>query len=289
MSNNSNNFLGLEKELSSYKNSKITIIPIPYEQTTTYLTGTKKAPRAIIKASKHLELYDEELDKCVSDVGISTLAEFKTKEKPEKMVHQVKDHCLKVINDNKFPVVIGGEHSISIGFFHALKEKYSNLSVLQLDAHADLRDAYEGSKYNHACIMARIREHADAVQVGIRSVSPKEAKLIKSKKYKIIWSDSNLSKKEIIDKILNSLSGNVFLSIDTDAFDPSIVRSVGTPEPGGMGWHDMLAITKAVFKNKNVVGFDVMELSPKVDDTASDFTAAKLIYKLLGYKFFINN
>ncbi len=280
------NFCGLEKRYSEYKNSKAVIIPIPYEMTTTYIKGTSKAPRSIIEASKNIELYDEELDKVISDIGICTLKPLNISQKPEVMVKKVKDYCLPVLNDKKFPVVIGGEHSISAGFILALKQKYSDISVLQFDAHADLRDKYKGSKYNHACAMARIREHCDGIQVGIRSLSYEESVAIKKNNYKIIWAKDKTDIKTTIDEILAATKKDVYITLDVDAFDPALVPSVGTPEPGGLGWYDMLAITKAVFKMRNVIGFDVVELCPNPLDKASDFIIAKLIYKMLGYKFF---
>ncbi len=281
------NFCGLEKKYSEYKNSKAVIVPIPYEMTTTYLKGTAKAPRAIIEASKKLELYDEELDKVISDIGICTLAPLKVSEKNEAMAQKVKQHCLKVLNDNKFPVIIGGEHSISTGVVLAVKQKYPELSVLQFDAHADLRDEFKGSKYNHGCAMARVREHCDAVQVGIRSLSYEESQSIRKNNYKIIWDKDRKDMPSCIKEILTGLKKDVYITIDVDVFDPGFLPSVGTPEPGGLGWYDILDITKAVFKNKNVVGLDVVELCPGAANKASDFIAAKLIYKMLGYKFFI--
>ncbi len=280
------NFCGLEKKYSEYKKSKAVIMPVPYEMTTTYLKGTAKAPRAIIEASKKLELYDEELDKVISDIGICTLAPLKISEKNEAMALRVKQHCLKVLNDNKFPVIIGGEHSISTGVVLAVKQKYTDFSVLQFDAHADLRDEYKGSRYNHGCAMARIREHADAVQVGIRSLSCEESESIRKNNYKIIWDKDRKDIASCIKEILGGLKKDVYITIDADVFDPGFLPSVGTPEPGGLLWYDILDITKAVFKNKNVVGLDLVELCPSAVSKASDFIAAKLIYKMLGYKFF---
>ena len=280
------NFGGLENKYSEYKKSKTAIIPIPYEMTTTYIEGTNKAPRSIIEASKNMELYDEELDKVIAEIGISTLAPLKISQSPEVMINKVKKHCLKTLNDNKFPVVIGGEHSVSVGFLLALKEKYPDISVLQFDAHADLKDEYEGSKYNHACTMARIREHCNAVSVGVRSLSFEESEAARKNNYKVIWAEEKIDRAGWIKEILDNIKRDVYITVDMDVFDPSLISSVGTPEPGGLSWYDVLAITKAVFKQNNVVGFDVMELCPRAKNKASDFIAAKLIYKMLGYKFF---
>ncbi|MFH0731840.1 MAG: agmatinase [Candidatus Omnitrophota bacterium] len=280
------NFCGLDKRYSEYGKSKAVIMSIPYEFTTTYIKGTSKAPKAIIEASKYLELYDEELDRVISEIGIATLAPYKPPIQPKAMVSGVKKHCLKVINDGKFPLVIGGEHSISVGFLLALKEKYPDITVLQFDAHADLKDKYKGSEYNHGCVMARIRQHCDAVQVGIRSLSVEEAESIRAKKYKILWAIDKLNINNWVNEILDSLGKNVFITFDLDVFDPSLIPSLGTPEPGGLSWEDVLFITKAVFKQKNVVGFDVVELCPNPANKSSDYITAKLIYKMLGYKFF---
>ncbi|UCH12196.1 MAG: agmatinase [Candidatus Omnitrophota bacterium] len=287
MSKIPDNFGALEDKYSEYKKSKVAIIPIPYEITTTYIKGTKKAPRAIIEASKNMELYDEELDRVVADIGISTLAPLKITKKPGVMVSKVKTRCLKVLNDNKFPVVIGGEHSISIGSLFALKEKYPDISVLSLDAHADLRGEYEGSKYNHACVMARIREHCDAVQAGVRSLSFEESETIKENHYKVMWAKDKTNITGWVKEILDNLNKDVYITVDTDVFDPSLIPAVGTPEPGGLDWDDVLTATKAVFKEKNVVGFDVVELCPDSTSKTADFITAKLIYKMLGYKFFL--
>lgn len=286
MSDISDNFGGLEKRYSEYKKSKAAIIPIPYERTTTYIKGTNKAPGAIIEASKNMELYDEELDRIIAKAGISTLAPLEIHQGPEAMVDNVKNHCLKVLNDNKFPVVIGGEHSVSVGFFLAIKEKYPDISVLQFDAHADLKDKYKDSKYNHACVMARIREHCDAVSVGVRSLSFEEAEKIKKNGYKIIWAKDKKEAGAWVKEILDNLKKDVYITIDVDVFDPGLIFTVGTPEPGGLNWHDILAMIKPVFKEKNVVGFDVVELCPNSAHKAPDFIMAKLIYKMLGYKFF---
>jgi agmatinase len=291
---NIDNFCGIPDEglpeegilkKSNYEDSKVVIIPVPYEKTTTYIKGTSKGPEAIIDASKNMELYDEEIDYVTAKIGIFTLNPIETEYPPEEMFKRIKEKCSEVLKDNKFPVVIGGEHSISFGFFLALKEKYHDISVLQLDAHADLRDVYNNSKYNHACVMRRIREFCDkTVQVGIRSLSFEESKFIKKNKCKIFWA-KDIYKKINYEEILNALGENVFITIDVDVFDPSLIPSTGTPEPGGLGWYEVLGLLKEVAKNKNIVGFDVVELCPNPENKSPDFLVAKLIYKLIGYKF----
>lgn len=282
-----NTFCGLDKLHSDYNNAKAAIIPIPYEMTTTYVKGTKDGPSAIIDASKYLELYDEELDSVTSDIGISTLKPFRPRHKPEVMVDKIKEHCLNVINDNKFPVMLGGEHSVSVGFLKALIQKKRNLSVLQLDAHADLRDELNGSRYNHGCVMARMRECCDSVvQVGIRSISHEEAVKAKKNDYKIYWAKDKANPEFLLKNVLDNLKQDVYITVDVDVFNPSLVPAVGTPEPGGLDWYDVLDITREIFKQRNVIGFDVVELCPDPEDKSSDFIIAKLIYKMLGYKFF---
>jgi agmatinase len=276
------NFLGLPMKYSNYKTSKFVIIPIPYEKTTTYMKGTKFAPQAILDASRHLELYDEELDSVTAEAGIATLNPVSIKDPPEKMVERVKSVCLEVLKDNKFPIVLGGEHSISYGFLLAVKEFYNKVTVLQLDAHADLRNSFEGTKYNHACVIRRMREHADVVQVGIRSLSKAEADLIKKGNYKVFFA-KDLIKRDYRKEIVKTLERNVFITIDVDVFDPGLIPSVGTPEPGGLEWYEVLDLLKAVIKEKNIVGFDVVELCPNPVNKTPDFIVAKFIYKIIGY------
>jgi len=276
------NFCGLCEEFSDYKKSRYAIIPVPYEKTTTYLKGTAKGPQAMIEASRYLELYDEELDCNPAEAGITTLKPLNIKDKPEKMVEKVRNACLKVINDGKYPIVFGGEHSISEGLLLALKERHGDISVLQFDAHADLRDSHKGSRHNHACVMARIREHADAVQVGIRSLSDEEAEYVKEKACKIFFA-KDMAGRDRSDEITASLKEKVFITFDIDALDPSIIPATGTPEPGGLGWYESLNILRKVFSQREVVGFDIMELRPTRESGPSDFTAAKLAYKMIGY------
>ncbi len=276
------NFANLTKELSDYKTSKFVILPVPYEKTTSYLKGTKNGPKAILEASQNLELYDEETDTIPAEKGIATLNPIKVG-LPEKTIESIKKTCLNVLNDSKFPVIVGGEHTISLGFFLALKEKHKNISVLQLDAHADLRDTFDGSKLNHACVMRRIREHADAVQAGIRSMDYEEAEMIKYKKWKVFFA-RDMMKKDCSKEIIKNLKHEkVFITIDADVFDPGIMPSVGTPEPGGLDWYQMLEIIKSVAKEKEIVGFDFVEFCPNRHNKAPDFTAAKFIYKIIGY------
>lgn len=276
------NFGALEKEFSSYKKSKAVILPVPYEGTVTYGKGTANGPKAIIESSKNMELYDIELDKEISNVGIHTLKELKVEKQPENVISQVYDSVKKIINDNKFPVVLGGEHSITLGAVNALKEKYNNLSVLQIDAHSDLRNSYEGTMFSHACVMRRVIETCQIVQVGIRSMDIEEAEFIKKTNHKNIFFAKDMHN-NWQDKAINLLTNNVYITIDLDGLNPSIMPSTGTPEPGGMLWYQTINFLRKVAENKNIVGFDVVELAPVKENHAPDFLAAKLTYKLMGY------
>jgi agmatinase len=280
------NFGELEDEMSNYGTSKVVILPIPYEKTTTYMKGAAKGPEAILEASRNMELYDEELDKEICKVGICTLNELKIEEKPELMVNIVQESVKKLISDNKFPVVIGGEHSITPGCVKAFSEKYDGLSILQLDAHADLREEYDGTEFSHACTMKRCLDICkNIVQVGIRSLDYEEAVFAKENKLNIFWAKDIFDNDGWMQNAVSNLSDNVYITLDLDVFDPSIMPSTGTPEPGGLLYYQVLKFLKKVFNERNVVGFDVVELCPNENDVSSDFTASKIIYKMVGYKF----
>lgn len=277
------NYGGLEKKYASLKNAPIVILPVPYDETSTWIKGADKGPDAILEASANMELYDIETDSEIFKMGIYTAPHITEKSSPDSMVKAVYEETQKYLNKNKFVVTIGGEHSISFGAIKAHAEKYKNLTVLQLDAHSDLRQQYEGSKYNHACVMARVREILPIVQVGIRSMDAVEKKYINPEN--IFFAEKIHDSKNWMKKTINCLSENVYITIDLDAFDPSIMPSTGTPEPGGMLWYDVISLIKKVNKKCNIVGFDVVELSPNEAEKSSNFLAAKLIYKILSYKF----
>jgi len=278
------NFADIPDSFSGYANSKVVILPFPYEKTTCYIKGTEKGPSAIIQASKEMELYDEELGN-VFEVGICTLKELKVDKKPEEMAGIINNNIKNFLKDDKFVVALGGEHSITSGIVKAHKEKYGGISVLQIDAHADLKEEFEGTRYSHACAMKRTMEICPVVQVGIRSLSFEEAEFIKQKKMKIFWAKDIVDNDKWFDDAISQLSRDVYITIDLDAFDPSIMPSVGTPEPGGFGYYQVLRFLKKVCEKKNVVGFDVVELCPNENNVSPDFTAARLVYKLIGYKF----
>ncbi len=280
------NFGGLEDDISNYDTSKAVILPIPYEKTTTYIKGTAKGPEAILEASRNMELYDEELDKNICDVGICTLNELNIEEKPELAVNIVYDNVKKIINVKKFLIVIGGEHSITPGCVKAFAESYDDFSVLQLDAHADLREEYDGTKFSHACAMKRCLDICkNVIQVGVRSLDYKEAVFAKENKQEIFWAKDILNNDLWFNDAISKLSKNVYITLDLDVFDPLVMPSVGTPEPGGLGYYQALKFLKKVFEERSVVGFDVVELCPNENNVHSDFTAAKVLYKMIGYKF----
>ena len=279
-----NNFGELPDSYSTYRNSKTVILPFPYEKTTCYLKGTAKGPSAIIKASSEIELYDEELGN-IYECGICTLNELKVDKPSDQMVEIACEAIKDLLKDNKFIATIGGEHSITIGIVNAFKEKFNDLSVLQIDAHADLREDFEDTKYSHACAMKRVIEKCPIVQVGIRSLSFEESEFVKEKKLKIFWAKDIFDNDKWFDEAISMLSKNVYVTIDLDGFDPSIIPSVGTPEPGGLGYYQVLSFLERLFEKRNVVGFDVVELCPREHEIVSDFTAARLVYKMIGYKF----
>jgi len=269
----------------NYPESGIVILPVPYDETSTWLRGADRGPQAIMEASVNLEFYDIETDSEVFRKGIfadAPVEGFKTPEKMAAAVHQSVGNWLK---KGKFPVVLGGEHSVSIGAFRAVAEAFSDLIILQLDAHSDLRLVYEGSPCNHACVMARARELCPIVQVGIRSMDVVEKPLMDTRRVFFAHQICGSPRQEWIEKVVDLLTDNVYLTIDLDAFDPSVFPATGTPEPGGLSWYDAVELVKAVCAKKNLVGFDVVELCPHESHWGSSFFAAKLVYKILTTKF----
>jgi agmatinase len=267
----------------NYEESEIVILPVPYDETSTWMKGADKGPDAILEASVNLEFYDIETSSEAHLKGINTVDPILEKETPGKLVKAVYDRITSLLCEKKYPVIIGGNHSVSIGSIKAFSESYKNLSVLQLDAHADLRQTYEGSEFNHACAMARARESAAVVQVGIRSMSAEELPYVDREK--IFYSHELFYNKSLYQTALSKLSENVYLTIDLDVFDPSIMPSTGTPEPGGPEYFELMHFLRDVIKKRNVVGFDVVELCPSATNKSPDFIAAKIIYQLLSYRF----
>lgn len=266
-----------------YAASKIIIVPVPYDETSTWMKGADKGPDAIMEASVNLEFYDIETDSEAHLYGIHTIEQVSEKRSPEKLVSSVYDKISDLLDEEKFPVVVGGNHTVSIGSVRAFSEHFKDLSILQLDAHSDLRPEYEGSVYNHACAMARIGEFGSLVQVGIRSMSRDEASF--ADRNRIFPAHELYLDKTKYSKAIEMLTENVYITIDLDVFDPSLMPSTGTPEPGGPEYYEIMNFLKEVIKRRNVVGFDVVELCPSPVNKAPDFVAAKIIYQLLSYKF----
>lgn len=278
------NFGDIEARYSSFEDSRFVVIPVPYDLTSTYQAGSRRGPAAIIDASCNLELYDEELSKETYLSGIHTMAPLAVDARgPEEMLKTIYEEVSGIISCEKIPVVLGGEHSISVGSVRAMKEKYPSLSVLHLDAHADMRDSYQNTPFSHAAVARRIFEICPLVQVGIRSMSTEEARFISEHAIKVLSPDEIEDNPDWIDEIIESLSDDVYLSIDLDVLDPSIMPATGTPEPGGIRWRDLLRLIKKVSYNCTIRGFDVVELCPIPGMIAPDFTAAKLVYRVMGY------
>jgi len=276
------NFGGTEV-VYDYTGSEIIIVPVPYDETSTWMKGADKGPDAILEASVNLEFYDVETSSEAHLKGIFTMNPILQKETPEKLVEDVYYRILSLLADNKFPVLIGGNHTVSIGSIQACSEFFNDISVLQLDAHGDLRQEYEGSALNHACVMARAREFAPIVQVGIRSMSADELPYAESDR--IFYAHQLHYDKRLYGKAMEKLTENVYITIDLDVFDPSLMPSTGTPEPGGPDYFEIIHFLRDVIRSKNVVGFDIVELCPSSTNKAPDFVAAKIIYQLLSYRF----
>jgi agmatinase len=273
-------FCGLSNDDSDYARSSIVILPIPFDRTSTWLKGADKGPAAIIEASRYLEFYDIETDSEVFRKGIFTAKPVQSSSS-SVLIKKTDSAVSRYLKDNKLVVTLGGEHSISIGIIKSYARHYKNLSVLHLDAHADSRDSYEGSRYNHACVIARAREYtSNIVSVGIRSMDVSERSGIDRKK--MYFAHEIHDSDKWINTAVSRLTDTVYVTIDLDVFDPGIMPSTGTPEPGGLGWHQVLKLLSSVAKSKQIVGFDVVELCPS-SSKAPDFLAAKLIYTLLSY------
>ena len=278
------NFCGLKDELAGWEQARAVIIPVPYDLTTTYMPGTRQGPHAIIRASTQLELFDEELEKEPASIGIHTLPEVEViTSGPAEMIDRVESVAAQVVGAGKFPVLLGGEHSISLGMVRALKNKYPDMGVLQFDAHADLRDSYQGSRFNHACAARRIQELCPLVQAGIRSITEEEWSFLKSSGVTTVFARNMQSRDEWLPKLIEKLPQKIYITIDLDVLDPAQMPAVGTPEPGGMSWYDLLHLLRLVSAQRHIVGFDIVELCPLPGNPGPDFLAAKLCYKLLGY------
>ncbi|GAA3569727.1 agmatinase [Snuella lapsa] len=276
-------YAGIPEEFAKLEQAKIVLIPVPYDGTSTWQKGADKGPEAFLNASENMELYDIETDTEVYQQGVFLAEPVTENASPETMVQAVHEVTKKYIKKNKFVTIFGGEHSVSIGTIRAFNETFNNLTVLHIDAHADLRKTYEGSTCNHACAVYEASQTTNLIQVGIRSMDVKEKTVMDQEKtyfaHEMAIDDSWM------DSAIDQMTDNVFITFDLDALDPSIMPSTGTPEPGGLFWYETLDFLKQVFAEKNVVGFDIVELCPNDKEKSSDFLAAKLYYKMLSYKF----
>lgn len=280
------NYGGIEEVFTSPDAAAFGVLPVPYDLTSTYQAGSRRGPSAILEASTHMELYDEELGVETFRAGIYTASALEPEAGgPAEMVAAVRRGVDDLLDRRLIPVILGGEHSISLGAVQAIRDRYPGLSVLQLDAHADLRDSYQGSPYSHACVARRIRELCPLVQAGIRSMSVEEAAFIKEEDVVSYSALAILRDPDWCEKICARLQGDVYVTIDLDVLDPSVMPSTGTPEPEGLSWRNVLQVIERVSRLCRVRGFDVVELAPIPGIVAPDFLAAKLVYRIMGYIF----
>jgi N1-aminopropylagmatine ureohydrolase len=279
-------FGGTTPTTTDFENARVVILPIPLDRTTSYVPGTRNGPHEILVASSHMELWDEETQTDVHSIGIYTLPEM---EFPfgtmDEVVREIRRVVAELVNRGKFPLILGGEHSITPAAVAAVAARHQGLSVLQIDAHADLRDSYLGTRYSHACAIRRTLECAPTTQVGIRSLSTEEAAAVPSLATTIFYDHNMRDDPAWIDRVVDSLSETVYVTIDVDGFDPAIMPATGTPEPGGLSWYEGLRLLRRVIERRTVVACDLVELAPMGGNVAPNFLCAKLIYKILSYRF----
>ncbi|HPC84064.1 MAG TPA: agmatinase [Thermoanaerobaculaceae bacterium] len=285
-------FLGLPEDANPQERARVAVLPIPYDHTTSYQAGARRGPLAILEASAYVETYDEELDRdVVGELGIVTLPPIAPEAAgPQAMQARIARVAAEVWRQNRFVVALGGEHSVSPPLVEAARSRHPGLGVLQLDAHADLRSAYEGTLANHACAMyPLVQAGVPLAQVGIRSLTAEERQLQRERNVCCVFAAEAVGRPvdEWIDRVLDALPEQVYVTIDLDALDPSIMPATGTPEPGGLDWYRALAVLRAVALRKRIVACDVVELAPQPGNVAPDFLAARLAYKLIGYRFFL--
>lgn len=277
------NFGGIEDKYCAFESSAVLLQSIPFDGTSTWGKGADLGFDSFLEAAENMELYDIETNSEVYKKGIHILPTIGEDNSPEDVFKKVYQSTKGLLEQNKFLTFFGGEHSISIGILKAFYEKYPDITILQLDAHADLRPSYMGSPYNHACAVYDASKHANLIQVGIRSMDSTEVEHMN--KEKTWFAEDMFFSDEWIEKSLKQMTNKVYITLDLDVFDPSIMPATGTPEPGGMLWNPMISYLKRVFKEKNVLGFDIVELAPMEGNPAPNFLAAKLYYKMLSYKF----
>ena len=277
------NFLALSPEESALESANVVLIPIPYDSTTSHIPGAREGPASIIRSSASLEDYDHDLDVDLSLVGIHTASFLEPHmDGPSHMIARIKDRVGAYLSNGRLIGLLGGEHTVTIGGVMAMRERYPRLSVLYLDAHGDLRDQYMGTHWGHASVARRVSELASLVQIGVRSVSAEEMAFIKSEGINTFFLNPNFSSLEFLSRVLPLLNEHVYLSVDLDVLDPSIMAAVGTPEPGGMTWGQVSSVVETLSKNRTVVGFDLTELSPRLGPEACAVTAAKLVHKIIA-------
>jgi agmatinase len=277
---------GTTPTTTDFEHARVVILPIPLDRTTSYVAGTRNGPHEILVASSHMELWDEETQTDVHSIGIFTLPEMEFPfASMEEVVREIRRVTAELVNRNKFPFILGGEHSITPAAVSAVAAKYPGVSVLQIDAHADLRDSFMGTPHSHACAMRRTLEFARTTQVGIRSLSPEEAAAAPTLPTEIFYDFNMRANADWVDRVVNSLSEHVYITIDVDGLDPAIMPATGTPEPGGLSWYETLTLLRRVIERRTLVGCDVVELSPMPGNVAPNFLCAKLIYKILSYRF----
>ncbi|WP_431174239.1 agmatinase [Flagellimonas flava] len=276
-------YAGIPSNYATQEKSKVVLIPVAYDGTSTWGKGADKGPEAFLEASENMELYDIETETEVYKEGIYLSEILENFESPDEMVKRVHGVVKDFLFRKKMVTMVGGEHSISIGAIQAFNETYNDLTVLQIDAHADLRKEYNGSRYNHACAMYEASRTTNLIQVGIRSMDSSELSVMNQEN--VFFAHDMVTDEFWVDKVLESLTKHVYITFDLDALDPSILPSTGTPEPGGLFWYETLDFLKRVFEETEVVGFDIVELCPNKQERSSDFLAAKLYYKMLSYKF----
>ena len=276
-------YAGIPEEFGEFDQAKIVMIPVPYDGTSTYGKGADKGYDAMLDASENMELYDIETDSEVYKEGIYLAPKVTEDSSPEAMCDAVEKATTDMLNTGKFVTLFGGEHSISIGSIRAFRKKYTNLSVLQLDAHSDLRPEFHGSACNHACAMHEASKTTNLVQVGIRSMDTVELPFVKKENFYTMY--RLRATENWMDEVISKLGEDVYLTIDLDVFDPSIMPSTGTPEPGGLLWYDVITLVRKLIEKKNLVGFDIVELASEEGVPSPDFMASKLVYKILSYKF----
>lgn len=285
----SHHFGALPPELRDEEKSRIVVLPVPFEATTTYGGGCRIGPGAIIEASANMELYDEELRREPCDAGIYTSPPMDVVDCAEEMIERVEAVAAQYLRRGKFITLLGGEHTISLGMVRALSRIHKDLSVLFLDAHADFRESYRGNRHSHACVARRASETCHIVQAGVRSLSIEEARALKRKKIVTLWASEfcgtrdEESRQKLFKDLINNLAANVYISVDADVFDPSVMPAVGTPEPGGLGWEEVISLLRAVAEARKIVGLDLVELAPVPGLIHPEFTAARLLYKTWGY------